>query len=186
VALNTALDSAPTLAAALRAYSRARAPEARILVEISRSFDYAGIRSFFTFIGPLILDGIFHGALPRIFAPNTLTMLQKPELSFGAIRRRKRQDRLLQLCLVTAVLAAVGSVAAAIAAAAVRIAARTTLPAAARPLAMALPFAAAAAAALVVRRKVGSDVADVMAATTAPSKAIDDREVVKGGTGGAS
>jgi len=43
---------------------------------LHRSFDLGGWRSFALFIGPLILDGIFHGIAPRLFAPNTLAMLQ--------------------------------------------------------------------------------------------------------------
>ena len=52
-----------------------------MLVQLSRSFDRSGARGFATFIGPLILDGIFHGAFPRLFAPNTLAMLQASESS---------------------------------------------------------------------------------------------------------
>eukprot|EP00962_Isochrysis_galbana_P028345 scaffold8945_cov129-Isochrysis_galbana.AAC.3 len=116
---------------------------------------------------------MFHAALPRLFAPNTLAMLQKPELTFESIRWRKRRDRMLQLCLITAILAAVGTAVAAAAAATVRMITRATLPPAARPLAMAVPFAAAAAGAVLVRRRIGSDVADVMAATGAPGKGAE-------------
>jgi 2-polyprenyl-6-methoxyphenol hydroxylase-like FAD-dependent oxidoreductase len=99
-ALDRCLDEAPSMGAALAAFSRQRAPEARVLTQISRSFDRGGVLALFTFILPLILDGIFHGALPRLFAPNTLAMLQRPELTFSAIRRRKRTDRALQLALI--------------------------------------------------------------------------------------
>ena len=99
-ALDRCLDDAPSMGAALAAFSRQRAPEARVLTQISRSFDRGGMLALFTFILPLILDGIFHGALPRLFAPNTLAMLQRPELTFSAIRRRKRTDRALQLALI--------------------------------------------------------------------------------------
>ena len=103
VALGDALDGAPTVGDALRAFSRARAAEARVLVSLSRSLDRSGVRAFLSFIGPLILDGIFHGALPALFAPNTLAMLQKPELTFVHIRWRKRADRAAQLALLAAV-----------------------------------------------------------------------------------
>jgi len=170
VALNTALDGSADLGSALRSFSRARAPEARVLVELSRSFDYGGFRSFLTFILPLILDGISHGAAPRLFAPNTLAMLQKPELSFSHIRWRKRADRALQIAILAAAAAALAKAAALALGLAVRAVARTALPPAARPLALALPLAVAAAAALSLRRKMGGDVADVMAATSKPGE----------------
>ena len=70
------------------------------LLQLSRSFDRGGLLSFVTFILPLILDGIFHGALPKLFAPNTLAMLQRPDLSFRQIATRKRLDRIAQLALL--------------------------------------------------------------------------------------
>ena len=85
---------------ALPDFSRKRAPEAKALVQLSRSFDRGGLVSFVTFILPLILDGIFHSKFPKLFCPNTLVMLQKPELSFRSIRRRKRLDRVAQLALI--------------------------------------------------------------------------------------
>lgn len=73
-----------------------------MLVEISRSFDRGGLRGFASFIGPIILDGIF-GGLPLVgkaFAPNTLAMLQNPDVSYVGIRWRKRIDRAVQLAIV--------------------------------------------------------------------------------------
>ena len=72
-ALGAALDAAPSVGAALRAFSRKRAAEARVLVSLSRSLDRSGVRAFLSFIGPLILDGIFHGALPALFAHPALS-----------------------------------------------------------------------------------------------------------------
>ena len=74
------LDAKPDLGTALRGYSKARAAQARVLVQISRSFDLGGWRSFVFFIGPLILDGIFHGIAPKVFQPNTLAMPEKPDV----------------------------------------------------------------------------------------------------------
>ena len=64
-ACETALEKA------LKAYSRKRASEARVLVALSRSFDRSGVAGLLSFILPLILDGIFHGAAPALFAPQS-------------------------------------------------------------------------------------------------------------------
>lgn len=97
-------ESGDDLAAALPLYSRLRAPEAKNLVELSRGFDRTGVAGFFGFILPLILDSVFHGALPRVFAPNTIAFLQKEGVTFRHIRMRKALDRVMQ----GAVLGAVG------------------------------------------------------------------------------
>lgn len=155
-ALCRRLDESSCMSDALEAYSAERGPEAAALTQLSRSFDRGGLAAFATFILPLILDGIFHSLAPRFFAPNTLAMLQKPELSFGAVRRRKRQDRALQL----AILAATATAATQATLAALRLAVR--LP----PIASAAPLGAlAAAAALGLFRRLGArrDVADVLA-----------------------
>ena len=163
-------DADVSLGDALDAYSRKRAPEARALVELSRSFDRSGLLAFFTFILPLILDGIFHGALPKIFAPNTLAMLQRVDVTFRQIRWRKRFDRLAQVLI----LGAAGTVISKAAIAVVRLAARvllSTVSVSALPgprwlLPAVLPLAAALGAAIRMRLKVGGDVADVLAAQT--------------------
>ena len=128
-----------------------------------RSFDRGGALGLAAFIIPLILDGIFHGALPQLFAPNTLAMLQKPDISFARIRWRKRADRAAQLVL----LAGLATAAARLASTALRLALRALPVGAPRALASALPIAATAgAAAVFLRRKMGSDVADVLAGQT--------------------
>uniref|UniRef100_A0A7S4MW82 Uncharacterized protein n=1 Tax=Prymnesium polylepis TaxID=72548 RepID=A0A7S4MW82_9EUKA len=103
-------------------------------------------------------------------------MLQKPDLSFAHIRWRKRLDRALQLSIIGTVAALVGRVAAAALAFAVRGIARAPLPPLARPLLVAAPLAAAVAAALGVRRRVGGDVADVLASQVevAPEPEAED------------
>ena len=72
--LATALDTRESLGDALHTYSTRRGPEAKALVSLSRSFDKSGLPAFITFILPLILDGIFHGAMPKLFAPNSLAV----------------------------------------------------------------------------------------------------------------
>ena len=174
VALGRALDEAPTVGSALRRYSSRRAPEARVLVSLSRSFDFRGLRSFASFIGPIILDGIFHSALPAVFAPNTLAMLQKPELSFVHVRWRKRADRALQLALLATLATAAARLAAAALAAATAALGRTALGASVppflRPLLVCLPALGSALALAGRRRSVGGDVADVLAAQTTPAE----------------
>lgn len=95
-------ESGDDLAAALPLYSRLRAPEARNLVELSRGFDRTGVAGFFGFILPLVVDSVFHGALPSVFAPNTIAFMQKEGLTFRSIRRRKTLDRVLQAAVVGA------------------------------------------------------------------------------------
>jgi len=181
--LGEVLDTKPTLARALRSYSTRRAAEARVLVEMSRSFDSSGLRGFVSFIGPLILDGAF-GSIPllqKAFAPNTLAMLQRPTISFVAIRWRKRLDRALQLAIVGAVSGLVARGAALALSSAASFLITTALP-----LAVARPKLSAAAAvafsagvfgllqmtstpAVVRLAATGGDVADVLASQTSRS-----------------
>lgn len=89
-------ETGDDLKAALPLYSRRRAPEAKDLVELSRGFDRTGVAGFLGFILPLILDSIFHGAAPKVFAPNTIAFLQREETTFRYIRMRKALDRVMQ------------------------------------------------------------------------------------------
>ena len=83
-------------------YSSKRAREAQSLVKLSRGFDRPGKLGLLSFVGPIILDGVFHGLLPRLFMPNALAMMQATKedgvslYGFGEIRRIKRRDRVLQ------------------------------------------------------------------------------------------
>ncbi|KAJ1444447.1 hypothetical protein M885DRAFT_552926 [Pelagophyceae sp. CCMP2097] len=171
--LDEALDSAATLGQALEAYSLKRAPEARVLVQISRSFDYAGLRGFMTFIFPLIIDGIFHGKVSsKIFAPNMLALLQNPTLSFSQVLRRKRIDRVLQGATVAAACAVAFSALKAAALAGVRtLAAVDARYRAAVSLGLAVAAAAAVRAATSKGAPLKGDVADVLATQTSPDKA---------------
>lgn len=108
---NSALEDVSVLADALhetdgdwteavRRYSTRRAPEAAALVRISRDLDRPGTLGIFTFIGPIVLDAIFHKALPNVFATNTINMLQRPDYTFQDVGRIKRRDRLGQLAIL--------------------------------------------------------------------------------------
>ena len=70
------------------------------LVTISRELDRPGKLGAITFIIPIILDAIFSKMAPKIFAPNIITMLQKDDMTFQQVARRKRIDRILQLTVI--------------------------------------------------------------------------------------
>lgn len=89
-------------------------------MELSRGFDRTGVKGFLGFILPLILDSVFHGAAPRVFAPNSIAFLQTQGVTFRYIRLRKALDRVMQ----GAVLGAVGVAAFA----ALRVGARALAP----------------------------------------------------------
>ena len=52
---------------------------------------------FVTFVLPIILDAIFHNAFPKIISPNVITMLQRDDLTFKQVARKKRLDRIAQV-----------------------------------------------------------------------------------------
>jgi len=70
------------------------------LVTISRELDRPGALGAVTFIIPIILDSIFSKIAPKIFAPNIITMLQRDDMTFQQVARRKRIDRLLQVAIL--------------------------------------------------------------------------------------
>lgn len=92
---------------ALAEFSERRAEDAEALVRISQGFD----GGFLTFVLPLILDGIFHRAFPKVFMPNTIQMLQKEDWTFSRVARRKRAERVAQVGILSAALGALGWVA---------------------------------------------------------------------------
>uniref|UniRef100_A0A7S3XVC1 FAD-binding domain-containing protein n=1 Tax=Heterosigma akashiwo TaxID=2829 RepID=A0A7S3XVC1_HETAK len=96
--LNEANDD---MEAALEAYSQKRAKNAEVLVKISHSLD----GGFFSFVLPLILDSITNKIAPKLFAPNTIRMLQREDMSFIQVLRRKRMDRAMQAAIGAAALA---------------------------------------------------------------------------------
>jgi kynurenine 3-monooxygenase len=98
--LDDTLETTTSIPDAVHLFTKKRAKDSESLVKISRELDRPGKLGFFSFILPLILDGIFHGMLPKVFAPNVINCLQKPSMSFTSVRRRKRLDRIGQLVLV--------------------------------------------------------------------------------------
>eukprot|EP00965_Chrysotila_dentata_P223816 6193806-Pleurochrysis_carterae.AAC.2 len=132
---------------------------------MSRSFDRGGLLGFVSFILPLILDGIFHKALPSVFAPNTLAMMQREDLRFVDVRWRKRRDRALQVAIFTAFAATfVMAVTTAVRAVVGAVLARNLTPISPISGLLAAPVAIFGARWLSQRRQVQGDVADVLAA----------------------
>ena len=107
IALQRCLDDSPCdkPGPALEAFSSKRAGEARALVRLSRGLDRPGLLGFVSFVLPIILDGIFHKALPKVFAPNTIALLQRDGITFAQVAAKKRIDRALQVLLVGGLLA---------------------------------------------------------------------------------
>lgn len=93
---------------AVHLFSKNRALESEALVKLSRELDRPGKLGLLTFLIPIILDGIFQKLLPKVFAPNTISMLQKEGVTFVGVRRRKRMDRIGQLTLIGTALSCMG------------------------------------------------------------------------------
>jgi hypothetical protein len=53
-----------------------------------------------TFIIPIILDSIFNKMSPKLFAPNIISMLQRDDLTFKQVARRKCMDRIAQVSIL--------------------------------------------------------------------------------------
>jgi len=98
--LKQAIESTNSMREATHLFSKQRADESKALVEISRELDRPGLLGVFTFIVPLVVDSIFNKLAPKIFSPNTISMLQKSENTFRGIRRRKRLERLGQVVIL--------------------------------------------------------------------------------------
>ena len=101
---NNNVSNHTATATALAAYSSARAEEAEALVRISRGLDRPGILGVFTFIIPIILDGIFHSIAPQWFELNTIALLQRDGISFAEVGKIKRRDRCNQIAVLVLVL----------------------------------------------------------------------------------
>lgn len=98
--LSNCIDETSDMKAAVHEFSKRRARDSMKLVTISRELDRPGKLGAITFIIPIILDAIFSKLAPKIFAPNIITMLQKDDMTFQEVARRKRQDRILQLGII--------------------------------------------------------------------------------------
>lgn len=98
--LGDIIDKTDNLGEAVESFSNTRSIEAKKLVTISRELDRPGGLGFITFILPIILDAIFHKSFPKIFSPNVITMLQRDDLTFTQVAKKKRLDRLGQALLL--------------------------------------------------------------------------------------
>ena len=85
---------------AVHEFSRRRAKDSETLVRISRDLDRPGVIGAITFIIPIILDSIFNKISPKLFAPNIITMLQRVDMTFNQVARRKRLDRAVQVAVI--------------------------------------------------------------------------------------
>ena len=108
--LSSCIDATANMKEAIHEFSRRRANDSKTLVKISRDLDRPGKLGTITFIIPIILDSIFSKLAPKIFSPNVITMLQKDDMTFEQIARRKRIDRVLQLAVIGGGLATVATV----------------------------------------------------------------------------
>lgn len=100
------IDDSDNMAAAVHEFSRRRAMDSETLVRISRDLDRPGFIGAVTFIIPIILDSIFNKINPKLFAPNIISMLQREDMTFNQVARRKRLDRAVQVGVVSSMLTA--------------------------------------------------------------------------------
>mmetsp|Transcript_6646 Transcript_6646/g.13631 ORF Transcript_6646/g.13631 Transcript_6646/m.13631 type:complete len:677 (-) Transcript_6646:72-2102(-) len=100
--LKRSIAGTPSIKDAVHQFSKERAAESKALVQISRNLDRPGALGLLTFVFPLIIDSIFNKMAPKIFSPNTISMLQKSENTFCGLRVRKRLERLGQLMTIVA------------------------------------------------------------------------------------
>jgi kynurenine 3-monooxygenase len=89
---------------AVHEFSNRRAKDSETLVRISRDLDRPGVIGAITFIIPIILDSIFNKINPKLFAPNIISMLQREDMTFNQVARRKRIDRVAQLTIISSFL----------------------------------------------------------------------------------
>jgi hypothetical protein len=85
---------------AILQFSTQRAPEIATLVRVSHSLDRPGLAGIFSFLIPIILDGIFQKLAPQVFAPNVIAMIQSEDITFQQAAQRKRLDRVGQLAIL--------------------------------------------------------------------------------------
>lgn len=94
------IDDSENMVAAVHEFSKRRAKDSETLVRISRDLDRPGFIGAITFIIPIILDSIFNKINPKLFAPNIISMLQRDDMTFNQVARRKRIDRMAQLTII--------------------------------------------------------------------------------------
>lgn len=93
-------DANNNVVEAVHEFSKRRAKDSKTLVRISRDLDRPGFIGAVSFIIPLILDSIFNKINPKLFAPNIISMLQRDDMTFNQVARRKRIDRIAQLTII--------------------------------------------------------------------------------------
>ena len=93
-------DANNNMVEAVHEFSNRRAKDSETLVRISRDLDRPGVIGAITFIIPIILDSIFNKINPKLFAPNIIKMLQRDDMTFNQVARRKRIDRAAQLTII--------------------------------------------------------------------------------------
>jgi kynurenine 3-monooxygenase len=98
------VDHDDDLSKAIGDFSDRRSPDIETLVRISHDLDRPGLAGTFSFLIPIILDGIFSKVAPDVFAPNVISLLQDEELTFQDAARRKRSDRVGQIIVLSTVL----------------------------------------------------------------------------------
>jgi hypothetical protein len=94
------IDETGSINEAVHEFSRRRAKDSETLVQISRNLDRPGKLGVVTFIIPIILDSVFNKISPKLFAPNIISMLQRDDLTFNQVARRKFIDRIAQISIL--------------------------------------------------------------------------------------
>lgn len=105
--LSDCLDSTSSVPEAVQEYTARRAMDSQVLVRLSRELDRPGTLGIFTFLIPIIMDAIFSKAAPQIFSPNTISMLQRDDITFQEVALKKRTDRFLQVLILASFFAGV-------------------------------------------------------------------------------
>ena len=90
------IEMTDNLSEAVSTFSKRRSPEIEKLVQVSQSLDKPGIKGVFSFLIPVILDGIFHKLAPQIFGPNIISMLQREDMTFIEAIDQKDRERKMQ------------------------------------------------------------------------------------------
>lgn len=104
IVLEKAINSSETLNIALKAFSAARAKEAKTLVEMTQELD----RNILSLAIPMIVDTIFHSLNPSIFSANTIAALQDRRNSYSDVYRRKGFERMLQVGILLTIFMGIG------------------------------------------------------------------------------
>jgi kynurenine 3-monooxygenase len=88
-------------AAALKAYSKERSCDAKVLVEESWRAD----QGFIYFVLPIIMDKLFKKIVPWLFADSMFQLMGRSKLRIAHVRWRKRLDRVMQFTVIGSIIA---------------------------------------------------------------------------------